>query len=273
MSFSIQKNGYNTAEVDSFIATKEKEHKKVLAEKNAEINELKVEVAKIQGKSNSIALALTAAVDKAKEIEESSKNIYKLKIEQMNILYTKWDMLLNEMLRKYPAINSISNVREDMENLKSSIKNALKDDFNVEILQSNVATDPIRALLNKLTGSKAKDNDKFILETKQKIKLERKTKVSLSDKTELTKLEEKAPYIKPIADVKLEKDEKYENLVDKFLNSDEENNSAYAKSLTVSKPTKSAYEPNETGFDLNECINPTDDLTEIMKSFDFFNSK
>ena len=267
MKFSNQKNGYNPIEVDAYISEMESNFSNQLEEKNREIALLKAEVAQIQGKSASIALALTAAVDKAKDIEESSKNIYKLKIEQLTILYSKWEMLLNEMLKKYPAVSGISNVKEDMINLKKSINNALKDDFNIEIMRTNPATDPIRVLLNKLTGLKAKS-----LEEKQRKTeiITRKTKVSAGDKTELNKLEEKAPKIKPIANVEIANDDEYENLVDKFLNSDDETESAYSKTLTVSKPSKSAYIPNETGFDLNECINPTDDLAEIMKSFDFY---
>ena len=240
MKFSNQKNGYNPKEVDSYIVEMEENFNKLIQEKDNQIEMLKNEVNQIKNKSDSIALALTAAVDKAKEIEESSKNIYKLKIEQLTILYSKWEMLLNEMLKKYPAVSGISNVKEDMINLKKSINNALKDDFNIEIMKTNPATDPIRVLLNKLTGLKARS------------------------------LEEKAPKIKPIANVQMSQDDEYENLVDKFLNSDEEAESAYSKRLTISKPTTSAYVPNETGFDLNECINPTDDLAEIMKSFDFY---
>ena len=267
MKFSNQKNGYNQNEVDAYIAEIESSYNSQLEEKNREIEALKKEVEKIQSKSESIALALTAAVDKAKDIEESSKNIYKLKIEQLTILYSKWEMLLNEMLKKYPAVSGISNVKEDMLNLKKSINNALKDDFNIEIMNTNPATDPIRALLNKLTGLKART-----LEEKQKKTeaISRKTKVSLSDKTELYKLEDKAPNIKPIANVEMSTGDEYENLVDKFLNSDDETESVYSKRLTISKPTTSAYIPNETGFDLNECMNPTDDLAEIMKSFDFY---
>lgn len=269
MKFSNQKNGYNREEVDKFLAELAKEKEQLITEKDAEIAKLKGEISSVQNKSDSIALALTAAVDKAKDIEESSKNIYKLKIEQLTILYTKWETLLNEMLRKYPAISEVSNVKEDMLKLKNAINNALKDDFNVEIMNTNPATDPIRALLNKLTGLKAKSlQDK----KERQVKIERKVKVSAEDKTELVKLEEKAPNIKPIVDIKLSESDsgKYESLVDKFLDSDDENESAFSKSLTVNKPTTSAFVPNETGFDLNECINPTDDLTEIMKSFDFY---
>lgn len=31
--------------------------------------------------------------------------------------------------------------------------------------------------------------------------------------------------------------------------------------------------PNETGFDLKEAVNPTEDLDEIMKAFDFYNDR
>ena len=267
MKFSNQKNGYNQNEVDAYILEMEGKFNNEIESKDREIERLKGEIEKNQSKSESIALALTAAVDKAKDIEESSKNIYKLKIEQLTILYSKWETLLNEMLKKYPAVSGISNVKEDMIKLKKSINNALKDDFNIEIMNTNPATDPIRTLLNKLTGLKARS-----LEEKQKKAevIKRKSKASLSDKTELNKLEEKAPNIKPIANVEMSTEDEYENLVDKFLNSDDETENAYSKRLTISKPTTSAYVPNETGFDLNECINPTDDLAEIMKSFDFY---
>ena len=61
------------------------------------------------------------------------------------------------------------------------------------------------------------------------------------------------------------KDDKYENLVDKFLNSDEE--TPENAMIANSKVAKS-----DNGFDLNDCINPKEDLQKIMESFDFFNS-
>lgn len=269
MNFSKQKNGYNPEEVEKYLSEIEERNKQTIEEKDKQIDELKVQIAKLQSSSNSIALALTAAVDKAKEIEESSKNIYKLKIEQMNILYMKWEMLLSEMLKKYPMIK-ISNVRDEVESLKSSIQKALKDEFNVEILKTNPATDPIRSLLDKLTGrrneikkQKEIESTNFIDEQEDKLIIERKSKVKSSDKTELCKLEEKSANIKPIVNMNLEKDDKYENLVDKFLNSDsvEEENSLF---------NFSSSKTDNNGFDLEDCVNPKEDLEVIMKSFDFF---
>ena len=57
----------------------------------------------------------------------------------------------------------------------------------------------------------------------------------------------------------IKKTDKFENLVDKFL---------------ITKPEE--IEPRSmkiqsSGFDLKEAINPKDDLSEIMKAFDFYN--
>lgn len=67
---------------------------------------------------------------------------------------------------------------------------------------------------------------------------------------------------------------------EKFLNSDEDLEiNAYSKNFAKKKLEKKntspfnymTYpEPNESGFDLKEALNPKEDLDEIMKSFDFF---
>lgn len=43
------------------------------------------------------------------------------------------------------------------------------------------------------------------------------------------------------------------------------------KEVHIYRETPAAPEPEESGFDLKEAINPKDDLAEIMKAFDFFN--
>ena len=64
----------------------------------------------------------------------------------------------------------------------------------------------------------------------------------------------------------MEQGEGYENLVDKFLDSDEKVPDTFARILNVPD-----YAKNQGAFDLNEAINPKEDLEEIMKSFDFYN--
>lgn len=262
MNFSKQKNGYNEEEVDNYIVSINLEHQRELMERDQKISKLLAEIEAVKNKEKSINLALTAAVDKAKEIEESSQKIYKLKLEQLGMLYTKWEILLNEMIRNNSNVSDITNIKEDMENLKSSIKIALKDDFNIELMTKTPATDPIKSLLNRLAGMKAETN---LSEAKVKVIKRNKPRPTLSQKTDLEKLEERASQIKPIANLKIEENENYENLVDKFLSSEDEVPEKYSKLLNVPD-----YSKGDGKFDLNEAINPKEDLQEIMKSFDFY---
>ena len=262
MNFSKQKNGYNEEEVDNYIKSANLAFQRDLMEKDQKIAKLTSQLQALKSKEKSINLALTAAVDKAKEIEESSQKIYKLKLEQLGMLYTKWEILLNEMISKNSNIKDVTNIKEEMEKLKSSIKQAIKDDFDIELITKTPATDPIRMLLNRLTGMKA---EATMSEPRVKV-IHRKVSPSLSQKTDLEKLEEKANLIKPIVDVKIEENEEFENPVDKFLLSDESVDEKYSKLLNVPD-----YSKGDGQFDLNEAINPKEDLQEIMKSFDFYN--
>jgi hypothetical protein len=82
--------------------------------------------------------------------------------------------------------------------------------------------------------------------------------------------------IKPITNLTLTKEDEYDSLVDKYLTvnnveSEAFFNNAYAKQLTKKK-RKDYPEPNATGFDLKQALNPTEELSEIMKAFDFFDN-
>ena len=58
--------------------------------------------------------------------------------------------------------------------------------------------------------------------------------------------------------MQLDDEDDCDNLVDKFLNT---------------APIEEEKEPiklQSSGFDINEAINPTQDLSEIMKAFDFY---
>ena len=74
-----------------------------------------------------------------------------------------------------------------------------------------------------------------------------------------------------------------DSMAEKYLNSDDDLKiNAYAKNFTKKKLEKKSTnsadpfnymeypEPNESGFDLKDALNPKEDLDEIMKSFDFF---
>ena len=189
------------------------------------------------------------------------------KVQQLGLLYNRWEKLLAAMLEKYPGIDEVENVRAMLSDFKSNLKTTLKDDFQLSSITSPVQTDndTIRLLLGKLNkmNSEAKTEHK-----KEKVERKHLSKDMLNGQTELERIEEKAPLIKPIYNSSIGDDEKFETLADKFLTEQASESSAYANIIT--SKVKAIPEVNETGFDLKEAINPKQDLDEIMKAFDFF---
>lgn len=271
--FQSARNGYNKEEVDNYV----QELDLLLEQKDAEIDKLNKSLSNyiekekdIAEKGENISIALTAAVEKAKQIEKSSKNVYKLKIEELEILYARWERVLNELIQKYPNLDEIDNVKKLLLEFKSSIKSSIKEDF--KFTNTNVSiqkdSDPMRVLLNKMNtylDKQVEENKKPKTSTHPRKQL---SKDMLTKQTELNKLEEKATMIKPIYQAKIEDGEKYESLLDKFLTQDATPDSAYANKLTAK--TGLVPEANESGFDLKEAVNPKDSLETIMQSFDFF---
>ncbi len=268
MNFSSSKNGYNKKEVDLYIVDLH-QHISDLETQNRMLSQkLDKYLGKdkeIDDKNKSISIALTAAVEKARQIERSSKNVYKLKIQQLGLLYEKWEKLLNIILEKYPQIEEIENVNKLLTEFKDNIKSTLKEDYKLYSISTPMKndTDKIKSLINKLSSYSNKDSLK-------EVKVERKQlpKDMLSAQTELSRIEDKAPLIKPIYDGKEKLDGEYDNLADKFLSENDEQNNAYANIIT--SKVRAVPEVNESGFDLKEAINPKEDLDEIMQAFDFY---
>lgn len=270
MNFSSSKNGYNKKEVDLYILDLQG-HIAELENKNRTL-EQKLERylgkdKEIDDKNRSISIALTAAVEKARQIERSSKNVYKLKIQQLGILYEKWEKLLSIILEKYPQIEEIENVNKLLAEFKDNIKSTLKEDYKLYSITTPVRndSDTIKSLLNKLNSYTKNGSTRVV-------KVERKQlpKDMLTSQTELSRIEDKAPLIKPIYEGDNMSKGEFENLADKFLSEDSEPNNAYANIIT--SKVRAVPDVNESGFDLKEAINPKEDLDEIMQAFDFYNN-
>lgn len=264
MKFNFEKNGYNKSEVDAFIAKLEQnqiEAESKISELSSELEMYESKKEEFEEKGNSISVALTAAVEKAKQIEKSSKNVYVLKIQQLNMLYKRWENLLDEMLTCYP-IEECKTVKSQLEEFEDNIKNILKSDYNISSLTTPVSSnnDSIRLLLSRIQSYA---NDK---EPSKKVTIERSQPSAdiLAGQSEVSRLEEKAPLIKPIykSDKALSKG-KQEELLDLFMSENPEE-TIYAKKFSGQNFSKEE-------FDLKEAVNPTEDLEEIMKAFDFYN--
>lgn len=279
--FSIEKKGYNTTEVDDYLMSLELENSNALRDKQARIDSLRQEnfelckkLDEYKQKEKSISSALTSATDKANEIIDVSKQKYNIELNNLNKFYDKWDNFFKELIIRYPKMKDFD-TSEVLDNIKSDIKKLMNNNYLIEAYEVDY----------KKSQDENKSFDDLLKKVyTQKKHVKKQVKIKLNknlDKEKITDSENEIEYlgehnkvnnIKPITSLTLEKDEKdeFESLVDKFLQTNNTISKGYEKSIlntNKKKSLKSAYEPNESGFDLNEALNPTDDLTNIMKGF------
>ena len=259
--FKTEKNGYARQEVDAYIKKLVTDHDKEVMEykmKNLELEKKLLE--EKPGKNDEFAITLASALEKAKQIEMSWRNIYKLKIQQLDLLYNRFQSLFTEALEKYPQLENIGNIKNVIDEFKSAVKLAMQEDFNTEITAPvQTDNDTIRRLLSKM-ATYGKDQDEV-----RTVKVRRRR--NLRDGKKDVFYEEKSN-IKPIANVEVENNEDYDSPVEKFLQEDS-SDATYTNFLSKN-PKSNGLEPNES---LKEAVNPTEDLEEIMKAFNFYPGK
>lgn len=283
--FETSKNGYDKKQVDDYVFDITNDYENKLSEQKMRIADLKQELSNANNeldaykkKNSDISDALVVAVQTAKKIEASSKNIYELEIKRVRSLYDKWKGFLDDLMKKYPELrvkydtNLLLKVfQEDIDNILNQNKKSIKQKELValenESLESNALG--LRILIDKMNGTNknielnqnVKQNRQIQRNAKPSDETLAKYKVDLSFEDEEKRLMK--DQIKPIMDITKDKDENYENLVDKFLTSDDvDYSNAYSKILLEKQ--------KNDAFDLKEAVTPTENLEDIMKSFSFY---
>ena len=241
--FSYEFNGYNKKEVDSFISSLKAEHERKTMEERLKV--LEAERKMLDMKNRSIELEkrqnkIISALETYKKTQaEGKRNIEVLRGEQLKVIYLHLQSLLENLKRKYPSIIQDSNYKTLSRDIETILKST--EEKKNEIISARNENDPMRMLLNKMQEKK--------VDKPREVQIER---------TNFDKIERSSSQIKPVTDMQLDDDDDYDNLVDKFLNT---------------APIEEEKEPiklQSSGFDINEAINPTQDLSEIMKAFDFY---
>lgn len=228
-------------------------------------------------KDESISRALVLAVEKAKELENSSKNLYELEIQRIRILYSRWEKLLNLIIKKYPNVKAINEINNLITEFNESIEQTIKSSFSVNPENDKVY---VKTLLTRMNGYVTSRNlvglgvvpnkTETVAPTPKPLKIEEPSEIKNSERPSL---------LKPVSNLKLSKNDGYDNLVDKFLDSNDgdELNTAYAKKIApilnqrIEEKIENYMNSNkEKGFDLSEAVCPKETLEEIMKAFDFY---
>ncbi len=244
--FSTEFNGYKKEEVDRYISNLKAEYEKTLMEEKLKVLEAEKKVLDLKNRSAEIEKRakniMTALESFKKEEAEGNRNIEILRGEQLRMVYQNLRNFLEDLNGRYPGILLNSSYKKLITDIETILNKT--DARKSEIISTGTENDPMRLLLSKM-------QDKRTQEAPKEVRIER---------TQFDR--EKPSMIKPVCADELESDSsnvQYDNLVDQFLNS-----------KPVEEQPKS-LKIQSSGFDLKEAVNPKDDLSEIMKAFDFFN--
>lgn len=162
--FSQEINGYNKAEVDSYIQRLKTNYEAKLMEEKLKtldsekrVLDLKNERSEIENKEKNIINALNV-IEKAKQFqEEGSRNFYSLIMEKL-------EYLLNELTSHFPTLKMDQNfgdIFNEFEGMVQNYKNNLNKptDITRSILSDN---DSMRVLLSKMQVKKTQDTPKEV---------------------------------------------------------------------------------------------------------------
>ena len=244
--FSYQNEGYNKDEVDKYIAKLKAEYEAKLMEEKLKVLESENKLLDFKKKSYELENReknIMSALDAFRRYQdEGSRNITALRLEQLNMIYQEFLLVIKELSLQYRGIENNNSLNKLKEALSTIVNKIELEDENLTS-KANTENDSMRMLLNKMQGyKKAQDNPREI-------------RISRTDE------HERKNQIRPVTDMQLEENDQFSTLADKFLATAPED----IKAKQVEP--EDDYKP----LDMKEAIMPKDDLAEIMKAFDFYN--
>ena len=181
------------------LSNKLDEQRATIDRQSATIAQISSEINEYKSKDSTISMAIISDVEKAQQIESTSKKLYQMEIERIRLLYLKMENVLKQLYARYPELRKNSEVNDIMDKVGLVLSNNISPVSSQPLMKyamsSATVEDPIKKLLNKITTIFDKNDD-------QKVTLKRKT-----------------------------------------------------------------IPESSSGFDLKEALNPTEQLSDIMKAF------
>ncbi len=268
--FTITKHGYSPDEVDNYIIRLKADYEAKMSEQKDRIFYLKNQLDTLTRSSEKeLMVALAGAVEKAKQIETSSRNIFELETKRLKLLYSKMDSLIANMHED----SSIDAFKHQMLTHMAECKLSLDKNIELQARAVNMVDteNPVRKLLQKMNGKSTslnlKNIESFVESPIEPASTPRKPAPRPAPPRPAAPAPKRPVAPKPAFNKFLKEEtptnKNFESIMFKGTDKPKKNNSVITANLSY--PT-----PNESGFDLKEAVNPKDDLSEIMKAFDFF---
>lgn len=156
--FSLERKGYNRQEVDSYIEAIVTDYEMRLSEQKNRIFSLKDELEKksTMPSDKDLMSSLLTAVERAKVIENSSKNIYELENKKLLLIYSKMEKILQDE-SMYNDENARKNLLKLIQDSRASLENSIVE--HQKNIESVTSTDPIKKLLTKMTRGRVENKD------------------------------------------------------------------------------------------------------------------
>lgn len=261
--FDISKKGYDTEQVDTFINKLSVKYEEKLSEQKDRVFALKNELSRLEDrlenykdKDKQISQALIFAVEKAEQIENNASKLYDLEIKRIRLLYKNWESLVTKLF----MLDVPATLKREVAEFNNTVKEVLEQNNRMSggVIRKdlhNNSDNYIRNLLNKMdyafnSKNKPADPQNTLASMSRETEKENNRIIDLSGKLDKIKVKGSG------------------NMAENYLNSgDADENSVFAKNLMRTRPES---KPSESGFNLDDVLNPKEDLDEIMKAFDFF---
>ncbi len=300
--FQQEFNGYKKSEVDAFIQSMKASYETKLMAEKFKVLDAEKKLLEYAAKKQEIEYKeqnIINVIEKQKKYqEEGSKKIYGLVIDKL-------DFIINELEMKFPQFKRDKEYSQLLEELSNTI-NSYKE--NVEKPKAithpvNSENDSIRMLLNKMQNYKKKENTSkqetnifekpsfYDFEDEEDLKPKEKSQTAAVKKP--SKYDDKQKAVERIYEYIRKENEStpansFFDTKPKFYDYDDEKEDEKQEKIVVTPDTNEnnktvenkneylylspqAIPPSDSGFSFQEALNPTEDLEEIMKAFDFYN--
>jgi len=262
-NFRRENNGYSTRDVDNFLQKMRREYSEKIRRQNEkmltmtqEMNDLKYSLEIYKEKEKRVSKALIKAVQKADEITNSSRTVYDLEIKRVQLLYRKWENVLEELRSKFAGLLP----GEELENVVGDFQYALTVTLNSTLNEKGERVYS-KSVLERMQHKSPANGSKFDPAISLK-----ENEVKVYYDSEGNRLE---------AITRQRENNSEVTLAQKFLDGEDVQMPESYGSVTpydlnaLNNPAMNFAETlrAEKGVDIDSVLNPQDSLKEILKAF------
>ena len=155
IEFSISKNGYDVVEVESYIVNMKASYENQLQEQKDRIFDQKRTIEQLSnGNEGELMASLLKSVERARQIEISSQNIYELETKRLQLFYAKMESVVEEITTNQDC----REIKRRLTALISEFKEVLNENITIQkkAVSSMEFVDPVQRLLSKMSSTNVK---------------------------------------------------------------------------------------------------------------------